>query len=126
MLSKEFHFMLLKSFQYSNRYIMKEANSLGLFSGQPKILEYLLENNGAKSMEIASGCALDRSTVASLLLRMEKMGFIDKRIDLEDRRSFDIFLTERGKEKAKMIKNAVGKVDEFAFKGLSEEERIFF
>lgn len=126
MLDNEFHFMILKCFQNSNHLIMKEVNKLGLFSGQPKILEYLLENNGAKSVEIASDCVLDKSTVASILLRMEKMELIKREINEDDNRCFNIYLTDLGYFKAKEVKKIVRKVDKCAMEGLSEEEKDIF
>ncbi|MEG0250253.1 MAG: MarR family transcriptional regulator [Peptostreptococcus sp.] len=105
---------------------MKEINKTDLSSGQPKILEYLLENDGAKSIEIACGCTLDKSTVASLLIRMEKTGLIKREKDDKDGRSFNIFLTEFGKKRAFEVKEICKIVDESAMRGISPEKQEEF
>lgn len=126
MLDQEFHFMILRCFQRSNNWIVREVNKIGLCSGQPKILEYLLENDGATPSEIACGCALDKSTIASLLLRMGKMHLITKTTNQEDGRSVNIFLTESGRQKAKEVKEICGVVDTCAMSGISEADRETF
>ena len=44
MLDQELHFLLLRAFHHSNRLITQQIAVLGLYPGQPKILEYLLEH----------------------------------------------------------------------------------
>lgn len=69
MLEEELHFQLLRSFHFSNRAIVAQTSRLQLMPGQPKILLYLLEHDGAMAKEITEGCVLDKSTVTSLLAR---------------------------------------------------------
>ena len=76
MLAQELHYLLLVGYQYSSRAIIKQTNARQLMPGQPKILEFLLEHNGCTQREIGEGCALDKSTVTSLLYRMEDLGLV--------------------------------------------------
>ena len=78
MLAQELHYLLLVGYQYSSRAIIKQTNARQLMPGQPKILEFLLEHNGCTQREIGEGCALDKSTVTSLLYRMEDLGLVRK------------------------------------------------
>ena len=126
MLENEFHFSILRCFNKSNQHIIKAISPLNLCFGQPKILEYLLENDGAKAIDIADGCALDKSTVAGLILRMENMNLIEKRENKEDARSKNIYLTDKGRKKSQEVKEIVKKVDDKAMKDFSEEEKILF
>lgn len=126
MLENEFHFSILRCFNKSNQHIIKAISPLNLCFGQPKILEYLLENDGAKAIDIADGCALDKSTVAGLILRMENMNLIEKRENKEDARSKNIYLTDKGRKKSQEVKEIVKKVDDKAMKDFSEEEKTLF
>ena len=95
MLSGELHFLLLKSFHHSNKNIVQKISSLKLLPGQPKILEYLLEHNGSIAKDISNYCVLDKSTITSLLVRMEKDGLIMRKTHSTDKRSAYIYLTEK-------------------------------
>ena len=55
MLEEELHFQLLRSFHFSNRAIVAQTSQLKLMPGQPKILLYLLEHDGAMAKEISVG-----------------------------------------------------------------------
>ena len=54
MLDRELHVLLRKGFYYSNRAILQQILALGLFPGQPKILEFLLEKDGAMAKEASA------------------------------------------------------------------------
>lgn len=104
MLSGELHFLLLKSFHHSNKNIVQKISSLKLLPGQPKILEYLLEHNGSIAKDISNYCVLDKSTITSLLVRMEKDGLITRKAHSTDKRSAYIYLTEKGLQMAHKVK----------------------
>lgn len=91
MLNQEIHFLLLKCFHYSNKMIVQKTSELGLYPGQPKILECLLEKDGQTPKEIGKTCVLDKSTMTILLQKMEKQGLIYRKSHHHDRRSIQIF-----------------------------------
>lgn len=72
------HILLLIGFHRSNREISRYIKQEGLMPGQPKILEYLWFHDGASQKEIGQECIIDKSTVTSLLKRMEKLELIRK------------------------------------------------
>lgn len=65
------HILLLIGFNRSTREIGRYTKQEGLMPGQPKILEYLWFHDGAGQKEIGQECIIDKSTVTSLLKRME-------------------------------------------------------
>ena len=46
-MKKDLHYMLLVAFNRSNKVITRQILEKGLMPGQPKILEFLLENDAA-------------------------------------------------------------------------------
>lgn len=126
MIDEELHFLLMKCFQASHNRIVKEIKKIGLLSGQPKILEYLLENDGAKSVDIAQYCSLDKSTVAGILARMENMNLITRESDKTDTRSKKINLTDHGRQKAFQVKQICSEVDTVGLKGIEAEQKKLF
>ncbi len=127
MLEKELHYLLLRAFHHSNRLLQQQiAKETGLYPGQPKILEYLQEHDGCIARDICDGCVLDKSTMTSLLARMEKQELIRKEERDDDRRAVRIYMTEEGREKLKRIKPICFETDETALRGIPQEEREAF
>lgn len=122
MLEDELHYLLLAAFSQSSRGINDEARKLGLTPGQPKVLEYLLEHDGGEAREICRMFGLDRSTVASILLRMEKRGLVRRTDDADDRRVQHIWLTDEGRKLAKDLKESILAFDERFWKGIPQED----
>lgn len=120
------HILLLLGFHRSNREIVRRIKKEGLMPGQPKILEYLWFHNGASQKEIGRECIIDKSTVTSLLKRMEKLDLIRKEVRSEDQRGMSIFLTEKGWEKARYIRQIIYSIDDEMWQGIELEERQQF
>lgn len=123
MLNQEIHFLLLKCFHYSNKMIVQKTSELGLYPGQPKILECLLEKDGQTPKEIGMTCVLDKSTMTSLLQKMEKQGLIYRKLHQHDKRSVLIFLTDSGMKLALEVKKICHQVDDIAYQNLSIEKK---
>ena len=69
MLEEELHYLLMLAFHCSNREVVARVRKNGLLPGQPKLLEYLHGHDGCTQKQLGEGCALDKSTVTSLLAR---------------------------------------------------------
>lgn len=120
------HILLLLGFHRSNREIGRRIKQEGLMPGQPKILEYLWLHDGASQKDISRECIIDKSTVTSLLKRMEKLELIRKETRPEDLRGVAIFLTEKGWEKAKRIREVIYGIDDEMWQGIEPEARQQF
>lgn len=120
------HLLLLEAFLRSNREFCKKLPEAQLLPGQPKILEFLLTHNGCTQREISEGCILDKSTVTSLLKRMEQTSLIDKKAHPQDQRASIIFLTPTGKQKALWVQEQLTVIDEAELQNIPEQERQQF
>lgn len=121
-----FHLLLLESFFRNNRHLQKQITAAGLFPGQPKILEFLLTHDSCSQKEIGLGCILDKSSVTSLLKRMEKTGLVYKEQDSQDQRASHIFLTPTGKEKARWVQQTLQAIDQHSLQGISPKDQQTF
>jgi DNA-binding MarR family transcriptional regulator len=66
---------------------------------RPSFLEVLLficEHNGPTIKEIGAGCGLKKQTMTSHLNELEKRSYIERKVNSEDKREQNIFLTEYG------------------------------
>lgn len=123
MLKSELHYLMLRCFHHSNRYIVSKTAELGLLPGQPKILECLHDQDGLSPVEISRRCVLDKSTVTSLLYKMEQHQLIMKKSHPADRRSVNIYLTSQGREKASEVRKICMAADDLALKAFSKQEK---
>ena len=94
--------------------------------GQPKVLEYLMEHDGAEQKEIAMGCHVEAPSLTSILNRMERDGLIERRMLHGNRRSYHIFVTAKGKEKQQRVAEGFAEVETCAFEGVAEAEKAAF
>ena len=100
--------------------------ALGLLPGQPKILEALTAYDGCTQKELAQVCALDKSTVTSVLSRMVAQGLVRKEACADDRRAARIYLTKSGRQQAQAVAEIFHAVDARALAGISEADRAQF
>lgn len=119
-----FHYLVMAEHAMILKEMLAQVKSHNLTVGQPKILDFLLEHDGAEQKEIAQGCHIEPGTLTSLLNRMEKNDLIERRMLHGNRRSFYIFLTDNGKKKADIVKQIFEDIEKKVFYGFSDEERL--
>lgn len=117
------HHLLLIAFSRSNRAMTGLIRTFGLMPGQPKVLEFLADNEGCLQRDIAQACAMDRATVTGVLGRMEEAGLIERRPKKGDRRATEVRLTDAGWVAAEQVALCGADVDEVACEGMSPDER---
>ena len=106
--------------------LMEQIKASGLTLGQPKVLDYLKDHDGASQKEIAAGCLIEAGSLTSILNRMEEKGLIQRRILNGNRRTFHVFMTETGKKNQKLVEEAFVKIEAAACKEISLEETEIF
>ncbi len=116
------HYLLMKSHAMLSRSILSKANKIGLTSGQPKILDFLLKFGEADQKTIAAYCEIEPSTVGSILLRMEENGLVLRRQKNGNRRSLYVSLTEKGKISAEKLMDIFNEAENIAVSDMAEEE----
>ena len=111
------------SFNMLRRSIIdKRFNYSGIYFGQPPILEYLNENDGATQREIADFLNISAASVAVSVKRMEKSGLLMRVCDSHDARRNNLKLTDEGRRRLQFAHSTFEEIDEITFKGFSTEE----
>lgn len=118
------HYLLMKAYSRMNHQICVRAAELGLTSGQPKILEYLLQYGESNQKAIAEYCEIEQATVGSILTRMETAGLIVRSQHPGDRRSLYVALTPKGQTAAEEIGRIFTREEEKLCEGLTMEEKL--
>lgn len=103
--------------------ITKSAAKVGLYFGQPTIIEYVSEHDRCTQKELAKALHISPASVAVSLKRIEKAGFITRTQDEKDSRKNLLSVTEKGIEAVRDFRKICNTTDEEMFRGFSEEER---
>lgn len=118
-----YHYLLLLNHSIYQKKMYEELEELKLSIGQPKVFDFLQDHDGCIQKDIAMGCQIEPASVTSILLTMEKKGFIERKNIGENRRSHYVYLTDKGKKIAKLVREAMLKVEEEALKNFTEIEK---
>lgn len=117
------HYLLMKSHACLSRRISARAQQeVGLSSGQPKVLDFLMEHEGSDQKTIAANCEIEQATLGSILLRMEEKGLIERRRQQGNRRSLFVYLTDSGREAAYEMQKIFRAEDAVAVSQLTDEQ----
>lgn len=116
------HYLTMANQMLIQKRLLEQLRDTGLTLGQPKVLDFLKDHDGASQKEIAAGCLIEAGSLTSILNRMEEKGLIERKMLNGNRRTFHIFMTEKGKENQKKVEQAFQKIEETAKEGISPEE----
>ncbi len=117
-----FHYLTMANQMLIQKHLLENVKSAGLTMGQPKVLDFLKDYDGASQKEIAAGCLIEAGSLTSILNRMEEKGLIERKILNGNRRTFHIFLTEDGKKGQKIVEETFLHIENVAFQNISEKE----
>lgn len=104
-------------------HITKSALSVGLYFGQPNMLEFILEHDACSQKELATALHISPASAAISLKRMEKAELITRTPDDKDPRKNHISVTAKGKNALSEFRKICDTTDENMFRGFSAEDR---
>ena len=125
-MNDSFHYLSMANHMMVQKKLMEQLKDTGLTLGQPKVLDYLKDHDGASQKEIAAGCLIEAGSLTSILNRMEEKGLIERKMLNGNRRTLHIFMTESGKKNQKLVEETFEKIEETALNNVSEEEQKVF
>ena len=110
---ESFHYLSMSNHMMIQKQLMEQLKPYGLTLGQPKVLDYLKDHDGANQKEIAAAC-------------MEDQNMVERRILNGNRRSFHVFLTKNGRRLQQIVEQKFHEIEAVALAGISEEDLNFF
>ena len=125
-MNDSFHYLSMANHMMVQKKLMEQLKDTGLTLGQPKVLDYLKDHDGASQKEIAAGCLIEAGSLTSILNRMEEKNLIERRMLNGNRRTFHIFMTESGKKSQKLVEEVFREIETTAWKDISPEEAEAF
>lgn len=97
--------------------------TLGLYRGQPPLLQALWEREGLSHTELAESLQISPATTTKMIQRLEKAGFVQRRSDARDQRLSRVYLTEAGRAIRSQVQAVWAQMEAETFAGLSGEEK---
>ena len=86
------------------------------------VLQALWENDRMSITDLGEKAQLEKSTMTSLIDRMEGAGLVRREDHPTDRRAYQICLTARGKELEQSLDEVVSRVYKHLTRGIAEED----
>ena len=102
--------------------IALERGEMGVDQPEAHVLSHLAEHDEATVTEIHRTFGHKRSTLTSVLDRLEAKGLIERVVNTADRRSFIIKLTPNGRVIARRVQSWMRKLEPDIERNLSEEQ----
>jgi len=93
-------FKLSRAMRKVQRYYELNLVPLEITPVQFYVLSSLWETNGVKFKELAQKLSMDGATLTGILDRLERMGFVKRKDDPEDRRSVLVYLAQKAEAHA--------------------------
>ena len=93
----------------------------GLYSGQPRVLTILKDNEGCTLSELSERCGIGLPSLSVSVRNMERGGLIRKVASKSDNRAQTLFLTDTGLAKARRFHELIDSFYSRLIDGLGEE-----
>jgi DNA-binding MarR family transcriptional regulator len=122
-------FLISKIHQLSGRIFARMLKQYGIKEINPaqgRIMFVLWQNDGIAINELSKETSLGKSTLTSMLDRLEKTGFIRREASNKDRRKIYIWRTEKDKSFQKQYVEVSKKMSGIFYKGFTEKEMYSF
>lgn len=113
---------LFKAYWAFTKNMEKGLKDYGLNYGNPKIILYLSKNEGCRQIDIARECYVETATLSTVLSNMEKNGLIERKRLEDNKRSYAIYPTEKGREIFRFVISQLDATGDIAFAGFSGKE----
>ena len=115
-MTQVFRLLYLRNYELLEQYEMHP--------GQPQLLMVLLRFGTLSQKQLAQKLFVKPATVAVMLKRMEKTGWVSKEQDKQDKRITRVCLTDQGREIAYVFLKVHENIETECLKNFTIEERI--
>lgn len=112
-------------YRYSQCIINKKFEGYDIGSGQQDFLYVICNHQGISQTELSKMLHIGKGTTTKAIKHLEKAGYVRREKDLEDKRAYKLYLTEKGNEIAPLVNEAYKEMRELYGEGFSVEEYIY-
>jgi len=117
-------FLLAKSHQMTFNLMKNAVEPYGLTPPQFATLSFLWKCDGINQQQLGCLMSVDRTTIGGIVERLEKLEYVMRGNDPEDRRSWVVNVTAKGKSLKEEVLKDLDNVTEAIDSKLTEEEQV--
>lgn len=112
---------LHRSIRAIDKYLLRIFQPKGFSVKEAHLLGYLLHYSPCTVNKLINVLGVKNSTLTSMITRLEDKELLKRKINSEDKRSFEIILTAKGKKVSSVLHASVRDLEEKILKRLSNE-----
>lgn len=101
----------------------RRASGLGATRAQWRVLVLLARQGGSRQVDLAEALDVEPISLCRMIDRLEEAGLVERRRDEEDRRAWNIHLTEKASPVLDGLQDLGQQFHEDALAGISPEEQ---
>lgn len=105
-----------------NNYLSKTLEKEGIGYGQFEYFMYIASYEGINQNELAKMKHVGKPSVAKAIKILEAEGYIYREIDPDDRRNYQLYCTEKGKESIQKFSSQQDMLKQIVFQDFTNEE----
>jgi DNA-binding MarR family transcriptional regulator len=110
-------------YRYEQIYTGKKIEPYGIGSGQFPFLMRLYHEDGINQESLSDYLKIDKGTTARAIQKLVDEGYVFRQRDEKDRRSYRVFLTEKGKKLEPDMKKIASEWGDILFSGFDDSQR---
>ncbi len=107
----------------THRYYARELRKLHITMGQFPFLMGIAHNDGTSQEALSSELQISKSTTAVIIQQLLAAGLITREVDTNDRRNFQLHITEKGAALIPSIQECIDRCHNTIMEDLSELEK---
>jgi DNA-binding MarR family transcriptional regulator len=109
-------------YRYLQIFMDEQLKRFGIGSGQFIFLLTLLNSDGVSQESVATSLGIDKGTTAVAMKKLQEKGYIIRKTDRADRRSYRIFVTQKARSIQKEFKEVLSSWTDILTKGFTRAE----
>lgn len=110
-------------YRYSSCYIGKELEKYSIGKGQYTFLVTLLKNDGIRQEDLSDLLNIDKGTTARAIKKLEEEGYVIRKINPKDRRSYGVYITDKARSISEDIFNTLDSWNDIISSDFTQEEK---
>lgn len=109
-------------YRHSQIYINDRLKKYNIGSGQYMFLLSLYQNSGINQDHLSELISIDKATTARAIKKLEQEGYVLRKVNSQDKRSYEIYVTDKGNALKDIINDVLVSWHNIQSKNLSEAE----
>lgn len=112
-------------YRYGQSYIEKRLAPYNIGSGQYIFLLILFRKDGISQEALSNNFNIDKGTTARAIKKLEKEGYVVRKVDINDRRAYKIYVTDKARQIKPILYKVLSDWTNILGLDLTEEETAF-